>query len=53
MAALPYEMFDADDHGYEPQPERLAQPAEFADELAELAPDLVRQVMRENLAGLV
>ncbi len=36
-----------------PHPEGLARPAEFADELAELAPDVVRQVMRENLAGLV
>jgi predicted TIM-barrel fold metal-dependent hydrolase len=36
-----------------PHPEGLAQPAEFADELTGLAPDVVRKVMRENLAELV
>jgi predicted TIM-barrel fold metal-dependent hydrolase len=36
-----------------PHPEGLLWPAEFADELAGLAPDAVRQIMRDNLAHLV
>ncbi len=36
-----------------PHPEGLARPAEFADELMALAPDAVRKLMRDNLAGLV
>ena len=36
-----------------PHPEGLAQPCEFADELTALSPDVVRRVMRDNLAELV
>jgi predicted TIM-barrel fold metal-dependent hydrolase len=36
-----------------PHPEGLLWPVEFADELAKLAPDAVRKIMRENLRGLV
>lgn len=36
-----------------PHPEGLLWPAEFADELAGLAPDAQRRILRDNLAGLV
>ena len=36
-----------------PHPEGLAQPAQFADALAGLDPDVIRQVMRGNAAGLL
>lgn len=36
-----------------PHPEGLLEPTEFADEVAALAPDAQRRILRDNLAGLV